>query len=350
MGSSSSHRALGTRIGDAVSTAILAQAGQELISRSPASAAHWFKVGLELTPECEETLELRLGLMAQRTIALALAGQVKAGSEQARHILALAGPELSELRWRVTMGCVAFDTLLGNHNDGRRLLLDELAVLPDQLGRRAAELKYELASSYYFEADWTAMQYWSNEALAADCQDMVRVGSLATAALAEFNLANLDGAQRSVAEAAQTFDCLADRKVAARGGVPILLAQAELHTERFNDLIRHTERSIAISRAGGQRLMTVGTLSAQAHALAAMGRVAELHVVAEAATETALLCTSDLLLSMAMGVRAFCEHPDRRLPCRAALCRTWRQRRARAYEPALLGSSHSTGHGPAGDR
>jgi DNA-binding NarL/FixJ family response regulator len=293
------------RVDDDASTATLLRAGQELMSRSPASAAHWFQVGLNLTPEREENLELRLGLMAQRTIALGLAGQIKAGRQQARRILAVAPSDRGEFRRRVTMGCVAFDTLLGDHADARRLLLDELARIPNHLGRHAAELSYELASSYYFDADWTAMQRWSRQALAADCQGMVRVGSLAASALAEFSLANLEGAQRSVAEAARIFDGLADEEVAARPGVIILLAQAELHTERLADLMHHTERSIAISRASGQRLMTVGVLVAQAHALVAVGRVPELTVVAEAATETALLSASDLLLSMAMGVRGF---------------------------------------------
>jgi DNA-binding CsgD family transcriptional regulator/tetratricopeptide (TPR) repeat protein len=293
------------RVGDGASAAILVQAGQELISRSPASAAHWFEVGLHLTPERPENLELRVGLMAQHAMALGLAGQIKAGRKQARRILALAPPEPSELRRRVTLGCVAFETLLGSHADGRRLLLDELARLPDQLDHQAAELKYELASSYYFDANWSAMRRWSKEALAADCQGIVRVGSLAASALAEFNLANLDSAQQSVSEAAQIFDGLTDKKLAARPGVTILLAQAELHTERLADLMHHTERSIVIARASGQRLTTVGVLAAQAHALALMGRVPELTVVAEAATETALLSSSDLLLSMAMGVRAF---------------------------------------------
>jgi DNA-binding NarL/FixJ family response regulator len=293
------------RVGDAAGAGILAQAGQELMSRSPSSAAHWFKVGLSVIPEREETLQLRLGLMAQHAIASGLAGQIEAGRDEARRFLMLAPPESRELRQLVTIMCVGFDTLLGKHADGRRLLFGELARLPDQLGRQAAELKCELASTYFFDADWFAVQRWSREALAADCQGMVRVGSLATLAMAEFSLANLDHAKRSVSEAAQVFDDLTDNEVAARPGVSVFLTLAETHIEHLADAVAHSERSIAISRISGQRLMTIGLLAMQAQALVLMGRVPELAVVADAATETALLSTSDMLLSMSMGIRAF---------------------------------------------
>jgi hypothetical protein len=98
-----------------------------------------------------------------------------------------------------------------------------------------------------------------------------------------------------------------------------LLAQAEIHTERLADAVNHTERSITISHATGQRPMAVGLLAVQAHALATMGRVHELTVVAEAATETALLSTSDPLLSMAMAVRVFASVLTGRRSLRFAL-------------------------------
>jgi ATP/maltotriose-dependent transcriptional regulator MalT len=292
------------RVGDTASAAIVVQAGQELMSRSPASAAHWFEVGLSLTPVRDENLDVRLGLIAQHAMALGLTGHIEAGRNEARRFLALAPPEPGKLRQLITVACVGFEALLGNHAGARSLLLDELAGLPDQLGQQAAELKYELATTYFFDADWLSLRQWAGEALAADCQGMTRVGALACLAVAEFSLANLNHAQRPVSEAAQVFDGLTDEEVAAHWGATIFLAQAEIHIERLADAVRHCERSIVISRASGQRLMTVGLLTMQALALATMGRVAELCVVAEAATETALLSTSDPLLCLAMGARA----------------------------------------------
>jgi hypothetical protein len=291
------------RVGDDAAAAVLVQAGQELILRSPVSAAHWFKAGLRLTPERAENLEFRLALMVQYAIALGLGGQMDAGRNEARRFLALASLEPNQFRQIVTTVCVSFDLLLGDYVSARRLLFDELARLPDQLCHQAAELKYELATTYFFDADWVALRHWSREALVADCQRIIRVGALAAFAQAEFNLGNLDHAQRSTSDAAHVFDSLTDEEVAVQWGAAALLAQAEIHIERLADAVHHIQRSIAIARATGQRPMTVGFLALQAHALATMGRVHELTVVAEAATETALLSTSDALLSMAMAVR-----------------------------------------------
>jgi DNA-binding CsgD family transcriptional regulator len=253
----------------------------------------------------DESLELRLGLMAQHALALGLAGEIEAGRDEARRFLAQAPTEPGELRQLMTLACVGFNTLLGKHADGRRLLTEELARLPDQLGHQAAELKYELATTYFFDADWRGLQRWSREALAADCQGMTRVGALSCLAMAEFNLGNLNHTRHPTSEAAQTFNGLADEQVAVHWSATIFLAQTELHVERLGDAVQHIERSIRISRSSGQRFMTVGLLAVHAQALAAMGRVAEHSAVAEAATETALLSTSDLLLTMAAGVRAY---------------------------------------------
>jgi ATP/maltotriose-dependent transcriptional regulator MalT len=99
------------------------------------------------------------------------------------------------------------------------------------------------------------------------------------------------------------FDSLSDEQVAAHHpGIAIWLGWAEVCTERFDDAIRHLDRCIAISRTVGQRHLTVGLLTVQGQALALTGRGGELRTVAEAATEAALLTTSDLFLSWAMTV------------------------------------------------
>ncbi len=289
------------RLGDVISAAVLMQAGQELMLRSPASAAHWFEIALDLTPQQDKHLGLRSGLMAQHVIALGLAGQIEPARDEARRLL-MHTP--GELRQQVTMLCVGFELLLGAHADARRLLLDRLATLEDQRGRPAAELKCELAATYFFDADWRSSLHWATEALASDCQGMTRVGALASLAVAEFSLARLDLARRAASEAVEMFDRLDDMEVAAHLGLTAFLAQAEIHTERFADAARHIERSIIISRANGQRLLTVGLLAVQIQALAPMGRVTELASLAETATEEALLSTSDVILSMATSTRA----------------------------------------------
>jgi ATP/maltotriose-dependent transcriptional regulator MalT len=294
------------RVGDATAAAVLAQAGQELSSRAPASAARWFEAALRLTGEREENLELRLGLSAQRAAALGLAGQMEESRDELHQFLKLAPPEPTKLRVQAAVLTAGLEALLEGHDAGRRLLLDELAKVPDQNGHEAAELKRMLASTCAIGADWQAAASWARAALAADCHGLVRVDSLAVLAVAEYCLGDLDEAKRSVSEAAELFDRVTDAELASRPpSYAIWLGCAEVCTERFDDAVRHTERSIVISRAAGQRLWTVGALSMQAQALGFMGRVAELAAVAEAATEEALLSASDLWLSNAMTVRAW---------------------------------------------
>jgi DNA-binding NarL/FixJ family response regulator len=200
---------------------------------------------------------------------------------------------------------VGFDLWLGNPESARRLLLDGLARLDDQTGRDAAKLKYGLASTYFFDSDWQAMRRWAREALTSECHGIVRAGTLAIFGLAEYYLADLASAQQPVTEAMEVFNGVADHEVASDLGVTIFLAQAEIQTERLADAVNHIERSIAIAQHSGQRLFTVGLLAVKAQALAMQGRVTELAAAADMTTETALLSTSDTLLSMAMAVRSF---------------------------------------------
>jgi ATP/maltotriose-dependent transcriptional regulator MalT len=294
------------RVGDAAAAAVLARAGQELIGRAPASAARWFDAALGVTPEREDNLELRLGLLAQRAAALGFAGQMAESSKELRHFLALAPPEPTQLRLRTAILSAALDGVLGSQDAGRELLLDELAKLPNQHGAAAAELKRELAVTCAWDADWQPASCWAREALAAQCEGPQRVSSLAVLALAAFGLHRLDEARQSLSEGAELFDRLSDEELAALPdlGATIWLGLAEACTERFADALRHAERGLAIARAAGQHVLAEPLLSVQAQALRYMGPVSALTAVAEAATEAALLSRSDMYLSTAMSLRS----------------------------------------------
>ncbi len=292
------------RFGDEAATALLVQAAQETTPRAPASAARWFDAALRLLPERDDNLEFRLGLLAQRAAALGTAGQIQESREALGGFLALSPPGPSELRLQATIFAAILDELLGSHEVGRGLLLGELSGLSDQQGREAADLKRELAFTCFMDADWEAMGDWARQSLSAECEGMVRVGALAGLALAQFGLGELDSIRTLVSEAADIFDGLTDSEIAAHHpAIATWLGWAEICTERFDDAVGHSERSIAISRAGGQRHMTVAFAAVQGQALALRGRDEELSVSAAAATEAALMTSSDLFLSWAMTLR-----------------------------------------------
>lgn len=291
------------RAGDEAAVALLTQAGDETAAQVPASAARWFEAALRQVPERDDNVELRLGLLARHAAALGLAGRLEEGSEALHRFLRLSPHESDPQRLAAAVLAAILDELLGDQALARALLTEELSRLPHR-SAEAADLERELAFTCFFDADWAGMAGWAARSLAGDCDGMVRVGALSALSLAEFGLREPGGAEPPVGEAATLFDGLADGDVAAHHpGVAIWLAWAEVCTGHLDDAIRHLKRCIAISRAAGQRHLTVGMLAAQGQALALKGDAGELAEVAEAAVEAALLTSSDLFLSWALTTR-----------------------------------------------
>lgn len=291
-------------VGNQAAAETLALAGEEAAPSSPASAAHWFGAAIGLLPKCDETLERRLELLLRQATALGSAGEVEESRRALGDFLAFAPQEPSETRTQATLFAAILDELLGRQGVGRQLLLDQLRRLPDPEGKEAAKLKCELAFTTFFDADWNAMRQWAGEALSAKCEGMVRTGALAAVGLADLGLGHPGGMRRSVRDAAELFDSLSDAEVAAHDpGIGIWLGWAEVCSECFDDAIRHLERSISISRSIGQRHLTVGLFAVQGQALALKGDGRGLAAAAEAATEAALLTSSDLYLSWAMTLQ-----------------------------------------------
>jgi ATP/maltotriose-dependent transcriptional regulator MalT len=289
-------------VGDDAAASLLARAGEALIAQAPVSAARWLEAALRLTPTSDRSDEYRLELMTRRAIALGWAGQLRESRDELGRFLRMAPPDSSELRLRAVSLCARLDQALGVPASGRRLLLAELARLPDRTMRDAAVLGNELAVSSYYEGDWQAVRYWSTVTRAADCPSAVRVSSLALLAEAEFALGNLESAQPAVSEAAELFDRLDEEELDP--STATWLGDAEIACGCFADALRHTRRSIAILGAA-RRMWAVPLHEIQATSLAFMGQVAELAATAELAVDAALLTSSDLYLSSAMFLRSW---------------------------------------------
>jgi DNA-binding NarL/FixJ family response regulator len=295
------------QVGDEAAIAVLTRAGEEAAPRAPSSAAEWFGAALRLIPERSDNLQRRLGLLAQRAAALGSAGDVEDNRETLRAFLRLSPRDASPLRVQAVVLAAMLDELLGRNDEARRLLLDELAALPEQHSRGAAELKRVMAFTYFLDADWDAVSEWARASLSAGCEGMVEVGARSALALAEQSVGDIDGAKRSASEAAELFDRLTDDEVAHQAGITSWLGWAEICTERFDRAVRHLRRATAISRASGQRIVTVSLLVVEGRALAFKGRIEELAEVAESAVEAALMTASSLHVSWAMTLKCALE-------------------------------------------
>jgi ATP/maltotriose-dependent transcriptional regulator MalT len=292
------------RTGDEEAIAVLVQAGQEAASHAPGSAARWLGAALRLLPERSDTLQRRAELLGQHAAALAVAGHLAASRQALEEFLRFSPQRPNPLRLKTTVLAAILDEVLGHRDSARRLLVDELATLPDQDSAAAAELQREVAFTCFLDADWKATGEWARRSLAAKCNGMVRVGALSALALASYGLGDIDQVRRPVSEAAALFDALTDEAVVAHHpGIATWLGRAECYTERFDDAIGHLERALAVSRACGQRHLTVAMLAVQGQALALRGRITELVEAAEAAVDAALLSASNTFLGWAMALR-----------------------------------------------
>jgi len=299
-----SHVERSAQPGDLGAVGVLTAAGHETFRHAPVSAARWFEAASRLLPEDERHRDERLRLAGQRATALGIGGRIDEGLQALNEFLALSPNEPSELRLRAAVFAAIFNELLGDPGAGRRILRAERARLADQTGSDAADLNRELAFTYFFDGDWAAMAGSARDALACECEGMVRVGALAALALAEFGRHDLDELRRSTSAAAALFDDLSDDEVAGHHpGIAGWLGWAEVCSERYVDAIAHLERGIGIARLGGLRDMAVGLLFIKVQALALTGRLDQLRADAQAATEASLLTTSNLLLSWAMTAR-----------------------------------------------
>ncbi len=209
------HLERSARVGEQAAADVLAQAGLEAMLIAPASAAHWFDAALRLTPEREDNLEFRLGLLSRRAATLGSAGRIEQSREALDELLVLASTP-SKLRHEATILAAILDEMLGNHQAGRELLQRELSGLVDQQSPEAADLMREVSFTCFIDADWEATAHWAMQSLATECEGMTKVGALASLGLAEFGLGKLEQVQRSVSEAADLFDSLNDAEIGRR--------------------------------------------------------------------------------------------------------------------------------------
>ena len=307
---------------------MLTEAGNETLRHAPASAARWFEAASRLIPADETSLEHRLSLAGQRATALGIAGRLDEGLEALNEVLALSPREPTERRLQAAVFAAMFNELRGDQRAGRRILLDEIGGLPNASGPEAADLKRELACTYFFDADWAAMAISARAALACPCEGMVRVGALAALAIAEYGRYNLAEVRDTVAAAGAHFDALSDREIASQHPASAAwLGWAEVCAERYEDAIRHLARGSRVSRLAGQGHLAAGQRFVQSQALALSGRIEALEVDPEAANEAWLLAASNVLLTWTMANRCHASLLAGQLRRGRALGRARRRRR-----------------------
>ncbi len=296
-------------VGDLRSVELLEQAGAESLVRAPVSAAHWFDAALRLLPVTAGQEQRRLELLTQRAAALGFAGHLEQARDALRELLKLLPVEPTDVRRRAIVVAEVLEDVLGNHEECHRMLVRELAHVPDPRSAAAMEICVSLSINRWFGADWEGMRDYAKRALEAEASTPnLQVGALATLALGQYGLGELEAAQASTMRSAEIFDALPDAMLSAHHpGIAIWLSWAETCLERYDDAIRHMDRAIAVGRSMGQRHLIPAMLSFQVEPLVMRGRLSEAVENADALMEESLLLGSDAYRQMAMTLRAAVE-------------------------------------------
>jgi DNA-binding CsgD family transcriptional regulator len=293
------------RRGDEGAAAVLAEAGQAVAARAPATAAHWYEAAIRLLPEGAEHEGRHLELLVAQATVLAAAGRL---AESHMVLTGLLGrlPARAPDHLAVLTFCAAVEQILGQHERSRSRLMGALGGLEDPRSAEAVTLKLLLASSGAFVNDFTEMRRWAAEALdGARGLGHVVLEAVAAAQLgwAEYSLGNSAQALAHLDSAAALFDGMDDAALASRLDLGHWLGWGEANVERYDAAIGHCERAIAVSRATGQGQFLVVTMCAQAWALLMRGRLAAAREVAAAAAEGSGLA-GDAFHSQAVGFQA----------------------------------------------
>ena len=149
--------------GDLDAVAVLREAGEALLDRTPATAARRFSAALRLLPPGSEG---RAALAAAKGRAHFSAGQFGDAHEGMTESLALLPADALAERVGLTAVCAALEHLLGLHEAAHARLERGLAELPPGDTPEAATLMLHLGVDAFYGMDYAAMSTWSERALA----------------------------------------------------------------------------------------------------------------------------------------------------------------------------------------
>ena len=288
------------RHGDAEAIAVLREAGEAVLQRTPAGAANWFAAALRLLPDTAPAPE-RIGLLSALAGALAATGRFEEAHAALVEASALA-PDV-----RLIVACAHIELLLTRYSDATNRLERALAGIPDHASAPAVALMVELATATSSTLDYAASRAWAIRALDAARATGERPVIAAAAASAAF-LTALHGdaaqAERHREQAAEIVDAMSDEEAARSLTALAQTAGAELYIDRLGESLAHYERAVELARASGQGQLFPTVLPLLGALLNLHGRLEEAAAVLDGAIEGARLARNRNALAWALYHRA----------------------------------------------
>ncbi|MCE7006756.1 AAA family ATPase [Kibdelosporangium philippinense] len=281
------HTALAARAGDLDAISTLVRAAASTMRETPAAAAHWLGVALDLLPDGQPQLRQRLLTMTGH--AMAITGRLVEGRELLRSALAELPREDEETRRTAATLCGMVERLLGNYETGRSVLLAEMPDGTHTIG--SARLKLEVILNSVVRGEFGQDIDLLDEVLDFAHRSADRVLEAATLTLrswASYLGGDLASSFASCDAAKELFDGLPDGEIGEWIDLAAWLSHTEGFLDRFDDALRHADRGIALAMNTGRQYVLPHLLVSRAVLLRWLGRLEEADRDAQACASLAL--------------------------------------------------------------
>ncbi|AHI00574.1 ATP-binding protein [Kutzneria albida] len=286
--------------GDMAAVAVLADAAAAVGSRAPATAAHWLSTALRLLPATPQTLATRLNLLVFLCMAHSISGQLRAGRDAAREVLALLPPEDWARRAGAARMCATTERMLGSPEAAKSVLMSELRRLPDPHMAEAAPLYLRLTVENMGTGDNPEAMRLLHELAAMELDPSTTYAAAALRPMPAYTAGDTTAALAYLDEAGRLMAQLEPAEIAPWLDITAWLCWAEIMVGRHDSALERLERTIEIARSSGQNYVVSYLYASKAFALGRLGRLTEAIALAEEATDMARLVDSGETLTMAL--------------------------------------------------
>jgi DNA-binding CsgD family transcriptional regulator len=300
------------RFGDHSAITTLVEAARAVTLQAPATAAHWLEAALRLMPDPAESEDLespgadplpsRLALRLELVQVQTVSGRAAEGRETAWELLRLLPPGDYARRARAVQLCAVMERQLGRLHEARAIVLDELRRMPDPQASVAVVLRVRLVADRLMRVDTRGAQAVLDlmPESAPDWGPGLELAVASMRPLPAYAEGRIAEAVRYAKRADGLFSAASDDHLAECLDAVAFLCWTEVMMGRYDDALRHLDRSVAVARSTGQSYILAYMLAARARAYTMIGRLADAGVVAEEAAEVGRLLRSREALGFAL--------------------------------------------------
>ena len=285
------HVEYAARHGDAEAIAVLAEAGREILYRTPAGAARWFAAALRLLPTGAPTEE-RVGLLLALAGALGATGRFDEARDAVLEGLALSPRDAAGQRLELIAACAWFDTLKGELARAQARLEAAIREHEDAPAAQAVQVMLLLSDNGIWRLDFERTLTWARRAHARAEQEgdsALVVASAAALAIGHAVCGDVAQGREWDDVAAATLDAMTDAELAPAILTLGQIGSAEYYLDRFAEGAAHSARTLEVARGTNQGQLFPMLAPVRGIFLAFLGRLDESHALLDAASEAGRL-------------------------------------------------------------